>query len=133
MARGDGLLMLDLDHFKDVNDSRGHAEGDRILSALGDYLRSAVRDADTVARFGGEEFIVLLRGAGSQVDEIGGRLLAGWRATGTGVTVSVGAAVHVDTRGPSDTFKATDGALYAAKSGGRDQLVLEPALATADR
>ena len=64
MRPGDGLLLLDLDHFKRVNDSRGHAEGDRILSTLGEYLRSAVREADTVARFGGEEFIVLLRGAG---------------------------------------------------------------------
>jgi diguanylate cyclase len=125
MVPGDGLLLLDLDHFKVVNDSRGHAEGDRILTVLGDYLRSAVREADTVARFGGEEFVVLLRGAGAQVAEAGVRLLDGWRAEGTGVTLSAGAAVHLATRGPADTFKATDRALYVAKELGRDRLSAE--------
>jgi diguanylate cyclase (GGDEF)-like protein len=125
MAPGDGLLLLDLDHFKAVNDRRGHAEGDRILSALGDYLRSAVREADTVARFGGEEFLVLLRGSGDQVGDAGTRLLEGWRAEGAGVTLSAGAAVHTDSRGPSDTFKATDRALYRAKDCGRDRLAME--------
>jgi diguanylate cyclase (GGDEF)-like protein len=129
MQPGDGLLLLDLDHFKQVNDTLGHAEGDRILSLLGAYLQGAVREADTVARFGGEEFIVVLRGAGGQAAEAGDRLLRGWSDAGSGVTLSAGAAVHQATRGPSDTFKASDRALYEAKRLGRDRLVLEPAAA----
>jgi len=123
---GDGLVMLDLDHFKHVNDTLGHAEGDRVLSLLGDYLRSAVREADTVARFGGEEFLVVMRGAGHQVGDAAGRLLSGWRESGTGVTLSAGGAVHVVGRGPDATFRAADAAMYEAKEQGRDRVVLEP-------
>ena len=125
MQTGDALLMIDLDHFKAVNDALGHAEGDRVLSQLGDYLRTAVRGADTVARFGGEEFIVLLRGAGDQLGEAGQRLIAGWRRQCGEVTLSAGGAVHVSTRAPDATFRAADAAMYEAKRLGRDQVVLE--------
>ena len=120
-------MMLDLDHFKRVNDSLGHAEGDRFLGRFGEYLRSAVRGADAVARFGGEEFLVVLRGTGHQLGEVADRLLAGWRALDAGVTVSAGGAVHQADRGPTDTFRAVDAALYVAKDRGRDQVALEPA------
>ena len=125
MRPGDGLVVLDLDHFKAVNDTLGHAEGDRVLSALGEYLRSAVRDVDTVARFGGEEFLLLLRGAGHQAGDASLRLLAGWRDRGIGVTLSAGAAVHNGHRSPDATFRAADAAMYAAKRAGRDRVVLE--------
>ena len=125
MLPGDGLVLLDLDHFKVVNDTHGHAEGDRILGLLGDYLLGAVREADTVARFGGEEFLVLLRGAGPQIGLAAQRLLAGWRAYGVGVTLSAGAAVHMSGRGPAETFRAADRAMYDAKHQGRDRAVLE--------
>jgi diguanylate cyclase (GGDEF)-like protein len=128
MLPGDGLVILDLDHFKTVNDTYGHAEGDRILGLLGDYLLGAVRDADTVARFGGEEFLVLLRGAGDQIGHATQRLLAGWRANGVGVTLSAGAAVHRSGRGPAETFLAADQAMYDAKHQGRDRAVLERAV-----
>jgi diguanylate cyclase (GGDEF)-like protein len=132
MRAGDGLVLLDLDHFKEVNDSLGHAEGDRVLSDLGDYLRSAVREADAVARFGGEEFLVLLRGAGGQVEDAARRLLDGWRVRCSTVTLSAGAAIHVDSRGPDATFRAADAALYEAKHRGRDRHAVEgPALMTA--
>lgn len=122
---GDGLVMLDLDHFKHVNDTLGHAEGDRVLAHLGDYLRGAVREADTVARFGGEEFLVVMRGAGSQVGDAAARLLSGWRELCGGVTLSAGGAVHVAGRGPDATFRAADAAMYEAKEQGRDRVVLE--------
>ena len=131
MQPGDALLMIDLDHFKAVNDTLGHAEGDRVLGQLGEYLRTAVREADTVARFGGEEFIVLLRGARDQLSDAAQRLIAGWRGQGGGVTLSAGGAVHVATRAPDATFRAADAAMYEAKRQGRDRVVLE-APATCD-
>jgi diguanylate cyclase (GGDEF)-like protein len=127
MRPGDGLVLLDLDHFKGVNDRLGHAEGDRVLSELGDYLRSAVREADTVARFGGEEFLVLLRRVGPQLGDASARLLAGWRSRSSVVTVSAGAALHVDSRGPDATFRAADAALYEAKHRGRNCYAVEDA------
>jgi diguanylate cyclase (GGDEF)-like protein len=131
MQHGDGLVVLDLDHFKRVNDTRGHAEGDRLLGQFGEFLRNAVREADTVARFGGEEFLVVLRGTGHQVGEVADRLLAGWRAQGTGVTLSAGGAAHRQERGPGDTFRAADQALYEAKRR-RDCFALESAPASVE-
>jgi len=134
MEPGDGLILLDLDHFKSVNDTRGHAEGDRVLMQLGSFLLNAVRDADTVARYGGEEFIVLVRDAGAGLGPIAERLLAGWRDVGTGVTVSAGAAIHTKLHGPTVTLKRADELLYQAKAAGRDQIALElaPTPAAAD-
>lgn len=120
MQPGDGLVLLDLDHFKEVNDTLGHEEGDRVLMCLGTYLRGAVRDADCVARFGGEEFLILLRGAGDEVTLIVDRLLAGWRRSGCEVTLSAGVALHHTGQGPSATLRRADRLLYRAKSAGRD-------------
>lgn len=125
MAPGDALVLLDLDHFKVVNDTRGHAEGDRVLMRLGKYLLEAVRDADCVSRFGGEEFFILLRGAGGEAGAIVERLVEGWRACGCGVTLSAGVAVHVDGVSPAVTLKRADGLLYAAKAAGRNRVVTE--------
>jgi diguanylate cyclase (GGDEF)-like protein len=128
---GDGLAILDLDHFKRVNDTLGHAQGDRVLMALGAYLLDAVRDADCVARFGGEEFLILLRGAGAAAGEVIERLVAGWRAGGQGVTLSAGVAVHVAGRSPMLTLQQADTLLYAAKAAGRDQVLAESAVQAA--
>ena len=125
MVPGDALALLDLDHFKAVNDTRGHAEGDRVLMELGSYLLDSVRDADCVARFGGEEFLILLRGAGDGAGTIVERLVAGWRRVGCGVTLSGGVAVHVEGCGPSTTLKRADRMLYQAKADGRDRTVTE--------
>lgn len=125
MAPGDGLVLLDLDEFKRVNDTLGHDAGDRILSQLGDYLRAQVADPDTVARFGGEEFLLVIRRPGRKLVATVEDLLAGWRATGAGVTLSAGVAVHTADRGPTATFKLADSLLYEAKARGRDQLVAD--------
>jgi diguanylate cyclase (GGDEF)-like protein len=125
MQPGDGLALLDLDHFKTVNDSLGHAEGDRVLMALGAYLLDSLRDADCVARFGGEEFLILLRGAGQEAGAVIERLLDGWRLSGATVTLSAGVAVHVDGRSPALTLRQADTLLYAAKAAGRDQVLVE--------
>lgn len=126
MVPGDALVLLDLDHFKAVNDTRGHAEGDRVLMSLGAYLLESVREADCVTRFGGEEFLILLRGAGAGATEIVERLVGGWRRSGCGVTLSGGIAVHVAGSGPSTTLKRADRMLYKAKDEGRDRVVTEP-------
>lgn len=125
MAPGDSLALLDIDHFKIVNDTLGHAEGDRVLMELGAYLLESVRDADCVARFGGEEFLILLRGAGGESGPIIERLLAGWRQGGSGVSLSAGAAVHVAGCTPAATLKRADALLYQAKADGRDRVVTE--------
>lgn len=128
MRPGDGLALLDLDHFKRVNDTLGHAEGDRVLMALGAYLADSVRDADCVARFGGEEFLILLRGAGAEAGAVIERLVGGWRLGGIGVTLSAGVAVHVAGRSPTLTLQQADTLLYAAKAAGRDQVLTESAV-----
>ncbi len=131
MVPGDGLILLDLDHFKEVNDSLGHAEGDRVLMQLGSYLLDAVRGADRVARYGGEEFLVLVRSPGPHLAVIASRLLEGWRASGATVTLSAGAALHRAGDGPTATFDRTDALLYEAKAVGRDTAVVEPMAAAA--
>lgn len=121
------LLVLDVDHFKAVNDTYGHPVGDEVLRAMGQALRSTVRAGDVVGRTGGEEFAVLLPGTTSQAaTEVGERLRAAISDADAPVrvTVSVGLAV-VPPRGwtASELMRTADAALYAAKRGGRDRLV----------
>lgn len=121
------VLMIDLDHFKRINDEHGHLEGDRVLASVGAALRAAVRASDFVARYGGEEFCVLL----GEVDaahavEIAEKLRAALRALPGPhpVTASVGVAAS-QTCGVSSgdrLLAAADRALYRAKRGGRDRV-----------
>lgn len=129
---GDVVALLDLDHFKHVNDSYGHQTGDQVLQDLGAYLRGAVRGADGVARFGGEEFLVVLRAASASGPATIRRLLGGWRATKPMATLSAGLAVHRPGESPRDSFAAADAALYQAKQSGRDRLVVADALIVRD-
>jgi diguanylate cyclase (GGDEF)-like protein len=122
---GDALAILDLDHFKRVNDSLGHQRGDEVLQELGGFLRNAIRGADSVARFGGEEFVVVLRAATSSAPATIQRLLADWRATSPLTTLSAGLAVHRSGQSSDVTFGQADAALYQAKQGGRDRLVVQ--------
>jgi diguanylate cyclase (GGDEF)-like protein len=127
------LLFVDLDDFKMVNDSLGHAAGDRVLQAVGHRLRSCVRSHDTVARLGGDEFGVLLEGDIDHPDRVGQRILAAMRqpfdVDGRGVTIgaSLGAAVpDVDESGLSADalLRRADAAMYAGKRRGKGLLVL---------
>ncbi|MCU1488446.1 MAG: hypothetical protein JWN67_5192 [Actinomycetia bacterium] len=124
LTDGDALAILDLDHFKLVNDTYGHERGDEVLHDLGMFLADAVRGIDLVARFGGEEFVVVLRDAGSSASATIERLLEGWRGTDPLATLSAGIAVHGAGRSAHDTFADADAALYAAKAGGRDRFVV---------
>jgi len=118
---GDGLVIIDLDHFKDVNDTFGHPAGDALLVALADHLQGAVRGGDDVARYGGEEFLLVLRQVAGEALGATERLLASWRQGHPGVTFSAGVAVHSGDVPPPLTLGRADAALYAAKLMGRDR------------
>ncbi len=124
MRPGGSLAMIDLDHFKQVNDSFGHDAGDQILRAFGQALRTAVRAFDTPARFGGEEFLLLL----PEVDSSGAvtvlsRLKEAWgEVRPRPVTFSAGVANIVAADTPRSALHVADAALYRAKAAGRNRV-----------
>jgi len=126
-----GVLMIDIDRFKDLNDSYGHAVGDQVLRAVAGAIMAAVRDDDVPARYGGEEFVVLLRNPSRDVAvDVGERVRGAVGALDLdehgvpGVSVSVGVAVASVPDQPIDMLVAeADRALYRAKRAGRDRVV----------
>jgi len=133
------LIFVDLDRFKPVNDRYGHAAGDQLLQAVAHRLRACVRESDTVARVGGDEFVVLLDGIGQTNDamqvaeKIHAVLLEPFRLTsGQSVHISSSAGVALYPEHGMDEAtlsRHADVAMYAAKAAGRDQYVVyEPAL-----
>jgi two-component system, cell cycle response regulator len=126
--------MIDIDHFKRVNDEYGHASGDAVLCELARRMRSALRPYDDVGRFGGEEFLVVVPGVStSELRELLERLRevvheAPFTADGRGlaVTVSLGGAEHSGESMDALIARADD-ALYVAKARGRDLVVLADA------
>lgn len=128
-----GVLMLDLDHFKAVNDTYGHLVGDRVLRAVAGACRRVIREGDVLVRYGGEEFLVLLPGAGTEdLAQVGERLRRAvaetWVVDGEQrihVTVSLGGATYRDAADSPEALVAmSDAALYEAKESGRDRLVV---------
>jgi two-component system cell cycle response regulator len=124
------LLMVDLDHFKRINDTLGHVAGDVVLRQLGELLRREVRSVDTVARYGGEEFMILLpetavHGAMMFADRMRQRIAAyafGDETQPVKITVSVGVACYPDRAvdSPESFIALADAALYRAKADGRN-------------
>jgi diguanylate cyclase (GGDEF)-like protein len=120
LTRRDTLVMIDLDHFKAVNDDVGHAAGDELLRQLASHLVHGVRDLDQVLRYGGEEFLLVLRDLdASQAERLVQRLLVSWRETTPPATFSAGIAQHFGGRAAA-TVERADQAMYAAKAAGRD-------------
>ncbi|MEX1294867.1 MAG: GGDEF domain-containing protein, partial [Candidatus Limnocylindrales bacterium] len=129
-----GVLMVDLDHFKDVNDTFGHLAGDRVLHAVARSIRRVLREGDILIRYGGEEFLAVLPGASAaDLGDLAERLRRAVSATEVPdrevrirVTASVGAASYPehDVSSASDLVEAADEALYVAKRSGRDRVSL---------
>ena len=132
------LISLDLDHFKEVNDTFGHAAGDTVLTRVAQVLTSSVRDGDTVFRLGGEEFLIVLPDAAeASAVAIAERVRISVRdidltglAPGGRVTVSEGIASVVDASptGFHDALEDADSALYESKDTGRDKITVRHAL-----
>ena len=125
--------MIDLDHFKALNDRYGHATGDRVLRAVGERISNAVRADDTPARYGGEEFAVILRRATpEQAFDVAERIRTDIESIAPRdlgisekITVSIGVAVGDVRAGEVPILlAAADDALYAAKRQGRNRVVL---------
>lgn len=135
--RAFAMLMLDIDFFKKVNDTYGHAVGDHVLQAIANILLHSVRDQDVAARFGGEEFAVLLpettlQGAAIVAERIRMTVESGdFAALGCqhGVTISIGISEFPINGGqPEDLVKRADAALYEAKTSGRNRICLARAV-----
>jgi diguanylate cyclase (GGDEF)-like protein len=124
-----GLIMLDVDHFKELNDLYGHQAGDEVLQELGSLLAGTVRTSDTAYRYGGEEFAILIREGGlDEARDLAERVraeverrFAGWRKD-RGITISLGVAAQSqgEMDDPAELIAAADAALYAAKEAGRN-------------
>jgi two-component system cell cycle response regulator len=136
-ARPVSLLMVDVDHFKTINDQHGHLAGDEALKMVAFVLRGAVRKEDVLARYGGEEFVVVAREtAGDGAQALAERIRRAveksrctWHGQDLGVTVSIGLTVSVGLaqfvpgRSERELIEAADRALYLAKQGGRNRVV----------
>ncbi len=128
------LVILDLDHFKKVNDEHGHQRGDSVLIELSARVKATIREVDVLARYGGEEFVLVLpetdvdgakKTAARICEVVRQRPFGGRGETPLAITVSVGAAIyprHADDG--AALIAAADAALYEAKNGGRDRYVL---------
>jgi len=135
-VRNAALLFIDLDNFKTLNDTLGHASGDQLLSLTGQRLSADVRASDTVARLGGDEFLVMLDdldadpvAASAQAEQVGHKILASLRQPYTlgertyNGTASIGITLLGEQhRSVDDIFKQADLAMYQAKADGRDTL-----------
>ncbi|WP_380161496.1 putative bifunctional diguanylate cyclase/phosphodiesterase [Kineococcus sp. R86509] len=131
-----GVLFVDLDDFKNVNDSRGHAAGDQLLLAVAQRLRASVRSADLVARLGGDEFAVVIHGGSGPARRVGERFLASLAqpvdvqgqqiyvhaSLGTADTATMCGTVS-DLDAPAELLRNADLAMYWAKTSGKNRLV----------
>jgi diguanylate cyclase (GGDEF)-like protein len=128
-SRQFALLYLDLDRFKPVNDALGHAAGDELLQAVATRIRHQVRESDTVARVGGDEFTVILPGIArrEEAEIVARKIVAavatpfqlGSRKQSVDIGTSIGIAIYpADARDADALVKAADAAMYSAKQAG---------------
>lgn len=128
------LLLLDVDNFKEINDRYGHQAGDRILKGVAFNLKSALRESDFIARFGGDEFaVILFKTNGAAAIDVASKLCRSQTenrllldGVNVGVTLSIGAAESSDSDTPETILKRADLGLYRAKSDGRNRACFQP-------
>jgi diguanylate cyclase (GGDEF)-like protein len=128
------LVLLDVDHFKQVNDQEGHSAGDEVLKSVAQIIASSIREVDLCARYGGDEFVLLLphtpgenaTTVANRVREKLARARPTWAGAAANVSLSVGIASNEDASlaTPDDLVEAADRALYEAKQAGRDRVVV---------
>ena len=121
------FLMIDLDHFKQVNDTYGHLQGDAVLFELAQILKTSARESDVCARYGGEEFALILQqtnesGARVLAERIRARVASATFPGGLKLTISIGVAATDEPNLFTQLIDRADQALYAAKQGGRNQV-----------
>lgn len=126
------LLMLDIDHFKHINDTHGHSAGDDVLRAVAASIKSQLRNVDMVFRFGGEEFLILLSNTGREAAAMVGERLRyaaqarNYSADGNTIelTVSLGCSTLLPGESSESLLRRADSALYVAKREGRNRLAM---------
>jgi diguanylate cyclase (GGDEF)-like protein len=124
------LLVMDLDHFKRINDALGHEAGDSVLVDFARLVQSRCRAGDRLFRYGGEEFVLLLPGTGVEglaplAEALRAAVASGLRSAGEAVTVSVGAAALRPDEDNAHWLARADAAMYEAKHRGRDRVVVD--------
>jgi diguanylate cyclase (GGDEF)-like protein len=122
------LILLDVDHFKVVNDTHGHAVGDAVLVALAEVMRAMLRSSDLCARWGGEEFVLMcpetgLEGALTVAERLRREVEQRELVEGVRVTISLGVEVYRSGDDVGRLFERVDAALYEAKRSGRNRVV----------
>jgi diguanylate cyclase (GGDEF)-like protein/PAS domain S-box-containing protein len=131
-----GLMMMDVDHFKQINDTHGHDVGDRVLSVIGQTIKQAVRPCDIVARWGGEEFMGIfpeldattLATLARRINMLVRRTTVSLQGLGPlEPTISIGATLLGASDKPQQAIKRADALLYQAKANGRDRVELDTA------
>lgn len=132
------LFLLDVDHFKKVNDNYGHAKGDQVLIELVELIKSHTRALDSLYRYGGEEFIVLplsvnLLAAKVIAEKLRKKVAETTFSNGILVTISIGVAQYRAEETAESWISRADTALYLAKNGGRNQVVTEQAIGTENK
>ena len=131
-------MMIDLDHFKSINDRFGHLVGDDVLAQVAEAVRGAIRGADSAVRYGGEEFCVILPGTQQkEARAVGDRIRASIEAIDFSetsddliVTASLGVASLAEKEAVHEWLQRADLALFTAKHGGRNRVELAPASIT---
>jgi diguanylate cyclase (GGDEF)-like protein len=131
------VLLADVDHFKEINDRHGHLAGDAALRSVAETLHGGLRGSDIAVRWGGEEFLLMLRGCDlSEAEWIAEKLRAAVEQAPLGerglrTTISIGVAEYDGKETADHWFNRADAALYRAKNAGRNRVVADPAAAAA--
>ena len=127
------LVVIDVDHFKSINDNYGHSAGDKTLQVIASALKKTIRTTDFIARFGGEEFTLIMPDSDlnqiiQPLEKIRKSIKSipfKFKDTSVQITISIGATQFMPTDSPQEVFDRADEALYSAKNSGRDRLVIK--------